>query len=220
MITKALSALCLVVCLTAGAVAEPHNATLVSIRTPRGAKQAFILIRPEKPVASVILFAGGHGALGLRSASSMRWGKGNFLVRTRDLFADHGFDGGRRRRPVRRAGRHERHLPHEPVARGRHRRRRRLSEDSRRRSGLAGRHQHGNVLRGWRRDRRAQRGWLGAHLDHHRRQAELEDCAKPPQRRGQHGAAADHAADADRLASQGRVRHHAGLRRLQAQGAT
>jgi pimeloyl-ACP methyl ester carboxylesterase len=91
MITKALAALCLVVCLTAGAVAEPHNATLVSIRTPRGAKQAFILIRPEKPVASVILFAGGHGALGLRSASKMRWGKGNFLVRTRDLFADQGF---------------------------------------------------------------------------------------------------------------------------------
>lgn len=65
--------------------------TLVSIQTPRGAKQAFILIKPEKPVASVLLFAGGHGALGLKSASDMKWGKGNFLVRTRDKFAAHNF---------------------------------------------------------------------------------------------------------------------------------
>jgi len=69
--------------------AQAQTATLVSIPTPRGAKQAFILIKPAKPVASVILFAGGHGGLGLQSASSMKWGKGNFLVRTRDKFAAH-----------------------------------------------------------------------------------------------------------------------------------
>jgi pimeloyl-ACP methyl ester carboxylesterase len=67
------------------------DADLVSIKTPRGVKQAFILIKPSNPVASVILFAGGHGALGLTSASAMRWGKGNFLVRTRQMFADAGF---------------------------------------------------------------------------------------------------------------------------------
>ena len=38
--------------------------TLVSIPTPRGVTQAFILIKPDNPVASVILFAGGNGALG------------------------------------------------------------------------------------------------------------------------------------------------------------
>jgi hypothetical protein len=66
------------------------SATLVTVSTPRGAKQAFILIKPAKPpVASVILFAGGHGALGLQSATSMRWGAGNFLVRSRDKFAAH-----------------------------------------------------------------------------------------------------------------------------------
>jgi hypothetical protein len=70
--------------------AHADTATLVSIRTPRGATQAFILIKPDKPVASVILFAGGHGALGLRTASSMAWGDGNFLVRSRDAFAAHG----------------------------------------------------------------------------------------------------------------------------------
>lgn len=77
------------VALAAGAAAA--DTTLVSIKTPRGARQSFILIKPDKPVATVILFAGGHGALGLRSASDMKWGKGNFLVRTRDQFAAHNF---------------------------------------------------------------------------------------------------------------------------------
>lgn len=70
---------------------QAATSTLVSVQTPRGVKQAFILIKPDNPVASVILFAGGHGALGLKSASSMRWGKGNFLVRMRDAFAAKGF---------------------------------------------------------------------------------------------------------------------------------
>ncbi len=73
--------------LATSASAQAQNASLVSIQTPRGVKQAFILIKPDKPVASVILFAGGHGALGLQSASTMKWGKGNFLVRSRDKFA-------------------------------------------------------------------------------------------------------------------------------------
>jgi pimeloyl-ACP methyl ester carboxylesterase len=68
------------------------NSNLASIQTPRGVKQAFILVSPsEQPKASLILFAGGHGALGLTSASSMKWGAGNFLVRSRDLFAARGF---------------------------------------------------------------------------------------------------------------------------------
>ena len=67
--------------------AQAATATLVSIPTPRGAKVSFILIKPDKPVASVILFAGGHGGLGLKSASAMTWGAGNFLVRTRESFA-------------------------------------------------------------------------------------------------------------------------------------
>ena len=71
--------------------AQAGAPTLVSIQTSRGATQAFILIKPNNPVASVILFAGGNGALGLKSASSMKWGAGNFLVRTRDKFAAHNF---------------------------------------------------------------------------------------------------------------------------------
>lgn len=67
--------------------AEAATSTLVTIQTPRGARQAFILIKPVKPIAAVILFAGGHGGLDLQSASTMQWGAQNFLVRTRDQFA-------------------------------------------------------------------------------------------------------------------------------------
>jgi pimeloyl-ACP methyl ester carboxylesterase len=77
--------------LTASSAAQAADARLVSIATPRGAKLAFILIKPDRPVASVILFAGGFGNLGLKSASSMKWGSGNFLVRNRDRFAAQGF---------------------------------------------------------------------------------------------------------------------------------
>ena len=85
------SALALAIILAVMATAQAANSSLVTIKTPRGAKQAFILIAPDKPVASVILFAGGSGGLGLKSAASMKWGAGNFLVRTRDMFAADGF---------------------------------------------------------------------------------------------------------------------------------
>jgi pimeloyl-ACP methyl ester carboxylesterase len=85
------STLALTMLLAAITAAQATGSRLVSIETPRGVKQAFILIAPDKPVASVILFAGGSGGLGLKSASSMKWGAGNFLVRTRDMFAADGF---------------------------------------------------------------------------------------------------------------------------------
>ena len=77
--------------LAAAGSVHAASANLVSIQTPRGVQQAFILVSPpQKPVASVILFAGGDGALGLTGASSMKWGAANFLVRTRNMFAARG----------------------------------------------------------------------------------------------------------------------------------
>ena len=70
--------------------AQVSTPTLVSIHTPRGATQEFILIKVDHPVASVILFGGGYGLLGLKSASSIEYGEG-FLVRSRGKFADHNF---------------------------------------------------------------------------------------------------------------------------------
>jgi hypothetical protein len=81
---------------TCGA-ARAGSASIVSVSTPRGVEQAFILIKPDHPIASVILFAGGEGTLRLTSASSLELGAedfdyaGNFLVRSREKFAGHGF---------------------------------------------------------------------------------------------------------------------------------
>jgi len=69
-------------------------AELVTLQTRPGVEQRFILITPEKPIASVILFAGGKGVLDLSSAHGaplINWGKNNFLVRTRNMFVKHGF---------------------------------------------------------------------------------------------------------------------------------
>jgi hypothetical protein len=48
-----------------------NTASLVTLETRPGIDQKFILIKPNKPVASVILFAGGHGALNLSSLLSL-----------------------------------------------------------------------------------------------------------------------------------------------------
>ncbi len=64
---------------------------LVSVQSKRGVEQQFILIKPDNPTASVILFAGGHGGLGLTGAEGFEWGEDNFVVRTRRDFAAKGF---------------------------------------------------------------------------------------------------------------------------------
>jgi pimeloyl-ACP methyl ester carboxylesterase len=62
-----------------------------TIATRPGVTQPFLLVRPDRaPVASVILFAGGHGRLAL-SERGIGWGTQNFLVRTRALFAQQAF---------------------------------------------------------------------------------------------------------------------------------
>ena len=68
---------------------------LVEIKTRGKIDQRYILIQPENPTAVVILFAGGHGGLDLfkylNGKPGMKWGKNNFVVRTRMSFANNGF---------------------------------------------------------------------------------------------------------------------------------
>lgn len=61
----------------------------VDIPTRTGVTQRFVLIAPEKPKAAVILFAGGDGWINIQSDGSIKR-QGNFLVRSRQLFADQG----------------------------------------------------------------------------------------------------------------------------------
>ena len=59
---------------------------IVDIPTRPGVTQRFLYMTPEHPKAAVILLAGGHGGLDISQTGSFGWGKGNFLVRTRQLF--------------------------------------------------------------------------------------------------------------------------------------
>lgn len=77
-------------------VALAESASIVSIPTPRGVQQPFILIKSDHPIASVILFAGGNGVLRLNkvpppAVDAYAFVAGNFLVRSREKFAGHHF---------------------------------------------------------------------------------------------------------------------------------
>ncbi len=63
--------------------------SLVALDTRPGVQQRILLALPETPVAAVILFAGGHGALRLEERT-IGWGGSNFLVRSRSLFRQQG----------------------------------------------------------------------------------------------------------------------------------
>jgi hypothetical protein len=63
---------------------------VLDLPTRPGVTMRVLLLTPAEPKAAVILLPGGHGGLQIFPNGSMRWGDGNFLVRTRGLFADQG----------------------------------------------------------------------------------------------------------------------------------
>jgi len=63
---------------------------VVDIPTRPSVTQRMVVLTPDKPKAAVVLFAGGHGGLRISGPQSFSWGAGNFLVRTRELFASNG----------------------------------------------------------------------------------------------------------------------------------
>lgn len=63
---------------------------VIDIPTRPGVSQRMVVLPTKNPQASVILFAGGHGGLQISPDGSFKWGEGNFLVRTRQIFADQG----------------------------------------------------------------------------------------------------------------------------------
>lgn len=63
---------------------------MVDITTRPSVAQRMLVLSPPTPKAAVILIAGGHGGLQIFPNGSFNWGAGNFLVRTRQLFADQG----------------------------------------------------------------------------------------------------------------------------------
>ena len=63
---------------------------VVDIPTRPGVTQRLLVVAPPEPKAAVVLIPGGHGGLQVFPNGSMKWGEGNFLVRTRQLFVDQG----------------------------------------------------------------------------------------------------------------------------------
>ncbi len=73
------------------AAAAPAPAEEMRQLTPRpGVTLRILLVKAKAPQATAILFAGGHGNLRINEGGWLTWGSGNFLVRSRDLFADNG----------------------------------------------------------------------------------------------------------------------------------
>jgi hypothetical protein len=68
-----------------------HAETVVDIPTRPGVTQRFLLLEPEHPVASIILFTGGNGGLQISPDGRLDGGRGNFLIRTRAQWAAQGF---------------------------------------------------------------------------------------------------------------------------------
>lgn len=80
---SAVAAVSLAVALLSAVSAPALDEELKTVPTRPGVTNAFLLVRPAgPPIASVILFAGGHGGLAL-SGGGIGWGARNFLVRTR-----------------------------------------------------------------------------------------------------------------------------------------
>lgn len=57
----------------------------------RNQKIRAILLKPEQPVASVILLVGGHGQMDIAADGAIKWGRGNQLIRTRADYFKQGF---------------------------------------------------------------------------------------------------------------------------------
>jgi hypothetical protein len=62
---------------------------VVDLSTRNGVTQRFLFLDTQSPKATVILFTGGPGRLGIFSNGSMNRGEDNFLVRSRELFRTH-----------------------------------------------------------------------------------------------------------------------------------
>jgi pimeloyl-ACP methyl ester carboxylesterase len=81
------AALGLVFC--AAAVAQ-NTVRVVDIPTRPGVTQRMLVLTPPQSTAAVVLFTGGNGGLQMAPDGRLGSGNGNFLVRSRELFANQG----------------------------------------------------------------------------------------------------------------------------------
>lgn len=75
--------------LLAWPLAHAQSPRTVDVPSRPGVTQRILVISPDQPKAAVILFAGGDGNIGIEPGGTITR-SGNFLVRSRQLFADQG----------------------------------------------------------------------------------------------------------------------------------
>jgi len=85
--SRALAALAAAIALPALAA---FSERVADVPTRPGVTQRLLLIEPPGAKALVVLYAGGHGGLQISPQGAMGWGRGNFLIRSRQLFAEKG----------------------------------------------------------------------------------------------------------------------------------
>ena len=90
MMTRLLVLAALVSAILAPPARAQTSPRVVDVPTRSGVTQRFLLLAPDHPKAAVILFAGGPGGLQIASDGALGWGRGNFLVRSRERFAEQG----------------------------------------------------------------------------------------------------------------------------------
>src|SRR5262249_7475697 len=66
------------------------SGAVFAVPTRPGIVERVLVLTRANPKAVVLLFAGGHGGLGIRQNGIFTWGAPNFLVRSRDLFVSQG----------------------------------------------------------------------------------------------------------------------------------
>jgi hypothetical protein len=86
------AAVILLVLLGIAAIDVPAQAAEPTVQiSSRNQKIRAILLKPEKPVASVVLLVGGHGQMDIAPNGAIKWGRGNQLIRTRAEYLKQGF---------------------------------------------------------------------------------------------------------------------------------
>ncbi|MBR1122249.1 alpha/beta hydrolase [Bradyrhizobium lablabi] len=72
------------------AAAETLQSSIFDLRFRRGISQRVLYVSPAAPVAVIVMLPGGTGKIGLKANGEVTHGD-NFLVRTRDIWARHGY---------------------------------------------------------------------------------------------------------------------------------
>jgi pimeloyl-ACP methyl ester carboxylesterase len=70
--------------------ADALHVSTIDLPLHSGARQRILYLSPAKPVASIVMLPGGAGDIGLKTDSDISHGD-NFVVRTREVWVQHGY---------------------------------------------------------------------------------------------------------------------------------